>query len=523
MVAVSCTEAKAIAKEAKALSCGMEALRLSEQELRRFIADATDDAVPGVRALQGSLLWVYLDFGRTWAGNKDKGVHPREDAEALFKSKLLAPVSLVNVLVSMPPRAQDTGSADDRKEACGIDQLQQDLPRFANTAGYHLTLLFWEEFKYTASFVAVFVATQTVTPEDNMSIGQREQQVSALRGANVPRDCVEEALQKLTQPVPVHQPPPGPPSAIMAHELLAAGSVRAQEHFCQKCFKTMQGTLKELPAAPSIASGNAMKGPSSATVQGASQRSAAPLVSAVRSAAEQRRLRRQEGLRQAKQLLLYAIAGTQRGGAVSKSERGAITEAQVALEAFGGELNYELLEGTWRLIYTTALDVVPLLGFTDGNLLPLRVGDIYQRFSSVATGRVENIIKLSVPFLLKEGEGATVVVGADYTVRSPRRVALYFREAGVRDIHITPLAESLLAPALLPRGWLQHRLLLAIQEFAVTVPLRRQGRDSSPTSGRFGRGAGDYLLTFLDEEMLVGRAEGSAGTFIFVRDQGVPP
>lgn len=36
--------------------------------------------------------------------------------------------------------------------------------------------------------------------------------------------------------------------------------------------------------------------------------------------------------------------------------------------------------------------------------LPLRVGNVYQNFSNVAEGRVENIIQLSVPFLLEEGK-----------------------------------------------------------------------------------------------------------------------
>ena len=37
---------------------------------------------------------------------------------------------------------------------------------------------------------------------------------------------------------------------------------------------------------------------------------------------------------------------------------GAIEEAQVALEAFCDEVDFQKLEGLWRLIYTTALDVV---------------------------------------------------------------------------------------------------------------------------------------------------------------------
>ncbi len=43
---------------------------------------------------------------------------------------------------------------------------------------------------------------------------------------------------------------------------------------------------------------------------------------------------------------------------------------------------------------------------------PLQVGNIYQRFSSVEEGVVENIIELSTPFLLQERNGITVTVKA---------------------------------------------------------------------------------------------------------------
>lgn len=51
----------------------------------------------------------------------------------------------------------------------------------------------------------------------------------------------------------------------------------------------------------------------------------------------------------------------------------------------------------------------PILGL-GGNaqltsLLPLQTGKIFQRFSSLADGRVDNIIQLSVPYLLQEGGG----------------------------------------------------------------------------------------------------------------------
>ena len=57
-------------------------------------------------------------------------------------------------------------------------------------------------------------------------------------------------------------------------------------------------------------------------------------------------------------------------------------------------------------------------------------------------------------------------------------------------------------------------------QFKLTVPLRR----GLPTAmrdraDRLARNVGsEYLLTFLDEEILIGRQTGSGGTFIFERD-----
>ena len=50
---------------------------------------------------------------------------------------------------------------------------------------------------------------------------------------------------------------------------------------------------------------------------------------------------------------------------------------------------------------------VPIVGLGGSaqitSLLPLQTGKIFQRFSSVAAGQVDNIIQLSVPFLLQAG------------------------------------------------------------------------------------------------------------------------
>lgn len=66
--------------------------------------------------------------------------------------------------------------------------------------------------------------------------------------------------------------------------------------------------------------------------------------------------------------------------------------------------------------------------------------------------------------LCMAGDGVTLCVGVKYEASSPRRIALAFQEAGFSDVHITPLTEAVIAPALLPRGWIQQQILLAIKE-----------------------------------------------------------
>lgn len=43
---------------------------------------------------------------------------------------------------------------------------------------------------------------------------------------------------------------------------------------------------------------------------------------------------------------------------------------------------------------------------------PVEVGNIYQQFSNVAGGHVENIIEFSIPYLLEEHQGVTFTVDA---------------------------------------------------------------------------------------------------------------
>ena len=59
---------------------------------------------------------------------------------------------------------------------------------------------------------------------------------------------------------------------------------------------------------------------------------------------------------------------------------------QVAVEAFGQTVPVELLAGSWRLLYTTAVDVVGLLELERQTLGLAQCGEIYQAFT--ADGKV---------------------------------------------------------------------------------------------------------------------------------------
>ena len=64
------------------------------------------------------------------------------------------------------------------------------------------------------------------------------------------------------------------------------------------------------------------------------------------------------GVQAAKEALKLQILGTCRGGAASALQRGQVAEAQANLESLGQGIQIADLQGLWRLIYTTAPDVV---------------------------------------------------------------------------------------------------------------------------------------------------------------------
>ncbi|OUZ99070.1 Plastid lipid-associated protein/fibrillin conserved domain [Macleaya cordata] len=212
--------------------------------------------------------------------------------------------------------------------------------------------------------------------------------------------------------------------------------------------------------------------------------------------------------------LLRAIQDTQRGLLTTPDQRSSIEEALVCVEGYdaGTAIDLGKLDGTWRLQYTSAPDVVVL--FESTQRFPFfQVGQIFQKFEcrdQTDGGVVRNIVQWSIPTLLEEQEGATLLVSAKFSVVSKRNIYLQFEEVSVQNIKISEELQSLIAPALLPRTYLSLQILQFIQTFKAAVPVRSPGRQSV---------GGLYYLSFLDNNMLLGRAVGGGGVFVFTKAQ----
>ncbi|KAI4369815.1 hypothetical protein MLD38_018219 [Melastoma candidum] len=165
---------------------------------------------------------------------------------------------------------------------------------------------------------------------------------------------------------------------------------------------------------------------------------------------------------------LRVIQDTQRRLVTTADQRSSIEEALVSLETScsGGSIDLERLDGTWRLQYTSAPDVLVLL-------------DSAARF----------------PFF-QEGNGATLVVSAKFSVVSARNIYLQFDQIRLQDIYINEGLQALIVPALLPRSFLSLQVLQFIRSFRAEIPVQDRG-----------------------SEMLLGRAVGGGGCFVFSRGQ----
>mmetsp|Transcript_19373 Transcript_19373/g.50525 ORF Transcript_19373/g.50525 Transcript_19373/m.50525 type:complete len:291 (+) Transcript_19373:90-962(+) len=251
------------------------------------------------------------------------------------------------------------------------------------------------------------------------------------------------------------------------------------------------------------------------------RRSATPRRATIHAAAQdQQQQQQQQGvadLATAKRVLKRSCYLSDRGAGSTPEIRGVVEEAQVAVEAFGAP-SLDALEGLWRLIYTNAFDVTGIVDF--GRTAPLlKVGGIYQEYSSVQEGVVKNIVDFGLPPFLEVDKGLRFTVRADYEPRSGSRMAFNFRSAGLSDLRISSALESLIAPALLPRDQIQQAVLTALQEFNIDVPLQTRPPSLDGRPQRALRP--NFQVTFVDEEVFIGRAP--QGSFIFLKEKGKPP
>ncbi|XP_042456452.1 probable plastid-lipid-associated protein 10, chloroplastic isoform X1 [Zingiber officinale] len=212
--------------------------------------------------------------------------------------------------------------------------------------------------------------------------------------------------------------------------------------------------------------------------------------------------------------LLRAVQDTQRGLSATADQRSAVEEALVSVEEYdaGSPVVLSKLDGTWRLNYTTASDVLVL--FEAATRLPfLQVGQIFQKFECKDRsdgGVVRNVVRWSISPLLEELEGATLVVSAKFSLLSKRNIFLQFEEVAVENIRISEELQALIAPAIFPRSYLSLQILQFIRSFRTQVPVSGPDRRSP---------GGLYYLSYLDRDMLLGRAAGGGGVFVFTRAQ----
>lgn len=225
-------------------------------------------------------------------------------------------------------------------------------------------------------------------------------------------------------------------------------------------------------------------------------------------------------LQKSKLELLRAAQSTQRGLLASHDQRASIEEAMVSVEQYDASIpiNLNQLDGTWLLQYTSASDVLVLL--QAASLPFFQVGQIYQKFECKGCddgGIVRNIVRWSVPSILQENEGATLLVTAKFSLLSSRNIYLQFEEVAVGNLMISEQLQALIAPAFLPRTSLSLEILQLLRSFETKIPLL--GNSDEQADRRRPSPGGLYYLSYLDRDMLLGRALGGGGVFIFSRTQ----
>ncbi|CAI8615764.1 unnamed protein product [Vicia faba] len=217
-----------------------------------------------------------------------------------------------------------------------------------------------------------------------------------------------------------------------------------------------------------------------------------------------------------KHVLLTSLQDTQRGLLTTPHQRSSIEQALVNVEGtnVGQPIDFNKLDGTWRLQYTSAPDVLVL--FQAAATLPFfQVGQIFQKFEcrhNSTGGIIRNAVRWSIPNFFEEQEGATLLVSAKFTLVSARNIYLQFQEITLQDINISEQLQALISPAILPRSFISLQILQYLRTFKAQILVKDSGRESV---------GGLYYLSYLDDDMLLGRAVGGGGVFVFTRAQSL--
>ncbi|CAI5470066.1 unnamed protein product [Closterium sp. Yama58-4] len=205
--------------------------------------------------------------------------------------------------------------------------------------------------------------------------------------------------------------------------------------------------------------------------------------------------------------LLWNVDGTERGAKADSERRGEIEEAVVDLERLGGTplaSGLDQLDGWWELKYSTAADVTGILMAPSSFPLPiLQVGRIFQRYICARRtdgGTVQNVVRWSLPGL-QDKEGASLIVTAEFDVRSGRAIQLQFERAAVGGVKINDQLQALLAPAALPRTQLSLDALQFFRSLELSVPLGSPLRTTTEVLSS-SVPANRFMITFLDERIL---------------------
>ncbi len=190
-----------------------------------------------------------------------------------------------------------------------------------------------------------------------------------------------------------------------------------------------------------------------------------------------------------KETLLEAIAGTNRGLLASPTQKQAILAAVAQLEGRNPHPRPtevpDLLEGDWRLLYTTSAELLNIDRFPLFNL-----GQIYQSIR-VSESAVYNIAELSgLPYL-----DTIISVRAQFTIVNSRRVDIRFN-----------------------RGIWGLQRFLGYQSPAQFIAKIQSGTTFGPIDFKINpeNQNGWLEVTYLDENLRIGRGNKSS-VFVLAR------